>query len=61
MRELVVQPFVDGKAYKEIYGISNETKPTEGLVMGSLFIEVDTHGTAYMFNETASEWVKVGE
>lgn len=60
MREIVSIPLNQEKTYKEIYGTSGEQKPTEGLAMGSLYIEVDTGGTSYMFNETTSGWVKVG-
>ena len=45
--------------YQEIFGTSDETKPTTGLISGSTFTEVDT-GDIYMFNEDASagsEWV----
>lgn len=41
---------------REIYGTSDETKPTLGVGFGSTFTEVDT-GDVYMFNETAVEWV----
>ena len=59
MRELVVQPFVDGKDYKVIYGLHDEDKPTTGLVTGSAFIEVDT-SDSYLFDEENSQWHKVG-
>lgn len=42
---------------KEIFGTSDETKPTNGVTMGSTFTEVDT-GDVYLFNETSGEWVK---
>ena len=45
------------KAYVEIFGTSSESKPTSGIITGSSFTEVDT-GDRYLFNETASEWVK---
>ena len=40
-----------------IYGLSTDSKPTSGIIMGSAFIEVDT-GKAYLFNETAESWVE---
>lgn len=35
--------------YAEIAGTSKESKPTEGLVSGSMFLEVDT-GKRYVFD-----------
>lgn len=43
------------KTYKEIAGLSTETKPTDGLATGSCFIEVDTCLVAF-FDETNTEW-----
>jgi hypothetical protein len=43
----------DGKHYKQIAGTSSESKPTENLVTGSMFIEVDT-AKLYFFNEADS-------
>jgi hypothetical protein len=40
-----------------IFGTSSESKPTSGLAMGSVFIEVDT-GKAFLFNESTSAWVE---
>ena len=40
-------------------GLSTETKPTEGLATGSLFIELDT-GTVYYFNADTSAWAVFG-
>jgi hypothetical protein len=40
-----------------IFGTSSETKPTSGLAMGSVFVEVDT-GKAFLFNESTSAWVE---
>lgn len=41
---------------KEIFGTSDELKPTNGVAMGSTFTEVDT-GDIFLFNETTGEWV----
>lgn len=49
----------DGKRYIEGFGTSSESKPTQGICMGSCFIEVDT-GKAFLFNETTSTWVEQG-
>lgn len=48
--------------YGEYFGLSTDTKPTDGIVTGSKFTEVDT-GDVYLFDEEADagdEWVKVG-
>ena len=42
--------------YKEIAGLSTETKPTTGVCTGSKFFEVDTRKTNY-FDETNAEWI----
>ena len=41
--------------FKEIAGLSTETKPTDGLVDGSAFLEVDT-GLVALFDSDNSEW-----
>lgn len=49
--------------YYEFAGLSTDTKPTEGVATGSVFVEVNT-GDVYMFNEegaSGSKWVKVGD
>ena len=57
MREVSVTIGPDGKKVATIYGTSSESKPTQNIAMGSVFIEVDT-GKAYLFNETTSAWVE---
>lgn len=57
MRTLTDKIFDDEKRYQVIYGTSAETKPTAGIVMGSVFVEVDT-GKAFLYNETADAWVE---
>ena len=57
MRTIVSRQFTVDKSYVEIFGTSSESKPTAGIVTGSRYTEVDT-GDVYLFNETASEWVK---
>jgi hypothetical protein len=59
MRALVENKFSDNKKYVELYGTSSDSKPTTGIVTGSVFVEVDT-GKCYLFNEDASAWVEVG-
>ena len=44
--------------YIEASGLSTDTKPTENVMNGSIFTEVDT-GKVYFFNEegtTGSKW-----
>lgn len=48
-----------GKAYAELFGLSTDTKPVDGLVTGSRFTEVDT-GDVYLLDETGDgSWTKV--
>lgn len=42
----------------EFYGTSSDTKPTQDIVNGSAFLEVDT-GKIYLFNESTSTWVEM--
>ena len=42
----------------EAYGLSTDTKPTEGVATGSSYVEVNT-GKAYLYDE-ASGWTEVG-
>ena len=55
MRALVENKFSDNKKYVELYGTSSDSKPTTGIVTGSVFVEVDT-GKRYLFNEDATAW-----
>ena len=59
MRALVENKFSDNKKYVELYGTSSDSKPTTGIVMGSVFVEVDT-GKVFLFNEDSSVWVEMG-
>lgn len=47
------------KHYIEAAGLSTDSKPTDGLVTGSLFLEVDT-GTVYAFDEVGGTWNQIG-
>ena len=58
IRATVERVFTADKKYVELFGLSTDSKPTTGIVTGSVFVEVDT-GKAYLFNETASAWVEV--
>lgn len=49
-------PQYDGSVYKVVLaGNSAETKPTQGIMTGSKFIETDTGASLY-FNEETGEW-----
>ena len=64
VRELVQEPkksFDGEKSYSEFAGLSTDSKPTTGIVTGSLFLEVNT-GNIYAFDETSSgTWTKICE
>lgn len=45
--------------YKEYKGLSTDTKPTEGVGVNSLFLELDT-GDFYYFDGDEEDWLKVG-
>lgn len=50
---------ITGKVkYFEFAGLSRDTKPTDKVSTGSLFLEVDT-GDVYAYDESGSEWKKV--
>lgn len=48
----------ENEAYKEFAGLSTDTKPTENVTTGSLFLEVDT-GDVYAYDEAGGEWNKI--
>ena len=54
-------PVSGGKHYAEYSGLSTDDKPTESVMTGSLFLEIDT-GDVYAFDEegaAGSEWLKI--
>lgn len=55
IRTLVFKAFAGGRMYIEAAGLSGDVKPTEGIVTGSLFREVDT-GMEYAFDEASGIW-----
>ena len=55
MRYIKTDNPVPGKYYAEIAGDSNDQKPTENILTGSLFTETDT-ATVYIFNENDGQW-----
>ena len=54
-RVIYEKAFDVDKKYVEICGASCDTKPTEGIVTGSIYKEVDT-GHTFMFDETTGAW-----
>ena len=57
MVRILTERIIEGdKKYIEAAGLSTDSKPTAGLVTGSVFVEVNT-GDGYLFNETAGTWV----
>ena len=61
MRTIEVKPvYTETGEYKRIvtiFGNSSESKPTDGIAYGSVFVEVNT-GKAFLFNEDTSSWVE---
>ena len=49
--------FIDGKWFVVIAGDGSETKPTDDICDGSVFIETDSTDK-YIFNEKTSTWVE---
>jgi len=45
----------EAKLFARYRGLSSDTKPTDGLITGSEFFEVDT-GASYYFDELSGEW-----
>ena len=49
--------FNDGKHYIEAYGLSTDAKPTENIITGSKFTEVNT-GKRFLFDEVGKTWTE---
>lgn len=47
----------NGRKYNEFAGTSLDTKPTDGIGTGSIFVEVDT-GKVFFYNEAENTWVE---
>lgn len=45
--------------YIEAVGLSTDTKPTELIATGSLFLAIDT-SEAYFYDEECGQWIKAG-
>ena len=53
--------FTDGTSFvqlAELYGTSNDDKPTTGYATGSSFVEVDT-GKLFLYDEESGDWSEV--
>ena len=55
IRKLVDRYFNEDNKYSEMFGLSTDNKPVEGLVTGSKFTEVDT-GVMFLFDEESATW-----
>jgi len=58
VRMLIDTEFSEGKHYIEAAGLSTDTKPTENIITGSRYIEVNT-GKEYRFDEVGGQWHEV--
>ena len=59
VRTTDARPVVTGQVtYFEFSGLHDDTKPTNGVSTGSLFLEVDT-GDVYAYNEAGETWLKI--
>ena len=58
MVRILTERVIEGNdKYIEAAGLSTDSKPTENIVTGSVFLEVNT-GKGFLFNETAGTWVE---
>ena len=56
IRNIIEDVYQDGLKVIEAAGLSTDTKPTAGIITGSVFHEVDT-GIDYAFDETNGVWI----
>ena len=62
VRIIVSMPYANvnnRNKYIEAAGLSTDTKPTDWIITGSLFFEVDT-GKIFAFDEESAEWNEIG-
>ena len=59
IRTLERKAFTNDKLFCKFAGNSSDSKPTDGIVTGSSFLEVDT-GIEFLFDEDVSGWVAQG-
>lgn len=60
IRTLAKRIVVNNRDYVELACLSTDSKPTVGIITGSLALEVDT-GDVYAFDETDGDWNKIAE
>ena len=59
IRTLERKAFTNDKLFCKFAGNSSDSKPTDGIVTGSSFLEVDT-GIEFLFDEDVAGWVAQG-
>lgn len=60
IRKIVENQFDSQNKYVELACLSSDTKPTGGMVTGSLALEVDT-GDIYAYDEIGAAWGKIAQ
>ena len=58
IRSKRVNGYSDNAVLSEFYGLSTDTKPTENVATGSVFLEVDT-GKTFLYDEEGEDWTEV--
>lgn len=58
IRSKRVNGYSDNAVLSEFYGLSTDTKPTENVATGSVFLEVDT-GATFLYDEESEDWTEV--
>lgn len=58
IRILVSNSYNEEKKYIEGACLAADTKPVDGIITGSLMLEVDT-GNVYAFDEVGGEWDQI--
>ena len=59
IRTLERKAFTNDKLFCKFAGNSSDSKPTDGIITGSSFLEVDT-GITFLFDEDVAGWVAQG-
>ena len=59
IRTITRKVFTNDKLFCNFAGNSSDSKPTEGIITGSTFLEVDT-GIEYLFDEDTGAWEATG-
>lgn len=59
IRTITRKVFTNDKLFCTFAGNSSDSKPTEGIITGSTFLEVDT-GIEYLFDEDTGAWEATG-